>query len=1032
MRLPIGASRAQQLELWFNILYIANQFERAGGDSRRKGPRRLVQTMFRSGEKRRKLEKSAPEKESMRIDPSGWRTRLDDDIIAHRRATGEWRDRTIADRLDEICRSDPDRRLVVDGVRAFSASAIRNTALRLCRLIAERGVKRGEVVSFQLPNWHEAILIDLACAYGGFVSNPIVPIYRDAEVSFIVANARSRLVFVPEIFRSFDYAAMTDRLRRQWPNLLDVIFVRPERASLPSFAAFMDRASDIATERPDPNDVKAIMYTSGTTGPAKGVLHTHNTLGAEIDNFAARLGLGATDVILMASPLTHITGYLYGLMLPITLGAPVILMDTWTAASAAALIERHNVTFTIGATPFLQELARHSRDYRRPFPSLRSFPTGGAPVPPEAIREANRSFANCVSFRIYGSTEAPTVTLGAPNPAHEELAATTEGFVVGHDAQLVGDDGLVVGDGEEGEIVTRGPEVSVGYADWSQNADAFDAEGFFHTGDLARRTPEGCLIITGRKKDLIIRGGENLSPKEIEDVLHTHPAIREAAVVAMPHQRLGETACAFVTLRNKADFRFDDMTALLQASGLAKQKYPERLEIVESLPYTIAGKVRKNVLRDEIRARIVNEQGAAERRPVRKTRVESARLTRQALLKAALRVVARYGYKKSSVSRITQAAGVAQGTLYSYFETHEQLLAELVPAEGANLVAALKRATENALDYFDYEARIFLAFAAYLSKSPNLLRVLTESEIAAPKSHAEYMRAIQELQLEALHRAQKTGEIRPQSDRAFRAIAEILAGARSHIAIGLGDRHGNRVFRHDQLPLWVADTYAKFVKNGLGGISPTSPDRRLAVPLRRTKAGGEADMRTHLLEASARLIYEVGFAGANVLAVTKAANVAIATFYAYFGSRQEFFEDLLTHVRRQMLAHVAEAVHGSDSFIDLERRGFEAFFDHVWRNPWYIRIETEAALWAPAAYLRHFHDLADRYIASMRRSRSRGELKAYEDHELPVLAFTMMAARHYLANRFVLDNPKAHRLPAWVGDAYMRFAAQGLSNDARQ
>jgi non-ribosomal peptide synthetase component E (peptide arylation enzyme) len=199
------------------------------------------------------------------------------------------------------------------------------------------------------------------------------------------------------------------------------------------------------------------------------------------------------------------------------------------------------------------------------------------------------------------------VALGVTDPAKEDLAATTEGYVVGHDIRLLGTDGRPVAEGEEGEVVSQGPENCVGYANWADNAEAFDTDGYFHTGDLARMTPEGCLVITGRKKDLIIRGGENLSPKEVEDVLHAHPAVREAAVVAMPHVRLGETGCAVVTLRPGAEFGFGDMIALLEAAGLARQKYPERLEIVESLPYTVAGKVRKNVLRDEIKARIGQE-----------------------------------------------------------------------------------------------------------------------------------------------------------------------------------------------------------------------------------------------------------------------------------------------------------------------------------------------------------------------------------------------------------------------------------------
>jgi acyl-CoA synthetase (AMP-forming)/AMP-acid ligase II len=543
----------------------------------------------------------------LKIDPGGWRTRLSDEVIARYRAEGIWDDQTIADRLDAVAARDPGKPLLVDGVRTLSAAELRSEAIRLSRLIADRGVRAGEVVSFQLPNWHETVIVDLACAYGGFVSNPIVPIYRDAEVAFIVGNAKSRLLFIPSTFRGFDHLAMIERLRSGWPSLLDFIVVRPDRPVRQSFQDMMAEEPRSLPARPDPNAVKLLMYTSGTTGPAKAVLHTHNTLGAEISNFINWMKLESDDVILMASPLTHITGYLYGLMLPITLGARFILMDVWNAAAAADLVERHGVTFTLGATPFLQELARVARDEGRPFPSLRYFPTGGAPVSPEVIHDAKRSFAKAIAFRIYGSTEAPTIALGVPDPERQDLAATTEGFVIGHEVRLVDDDGAVVPEGEEGEVVTRGPEICVGYAEWSQNDEAFDREGFFRTGDLARMTPEGCMVVTGRKKDIIIRGGENLSPKEIEDVLYMHPAIREAAVVAMPHRRLGETACAFVTLHSGARFDFAMMIDLFRTSGLAKQKYPERLEIVDELPHTSAGKVRKNVLREQIARQIAQE-----------------------------------------------------------------------------------------------------------------------------------------------------------------------------------------------------------------------------------------------------------------------------------------------------------------------------------------------------------------------------------------------------------------------------------------
>jgi cyclohexanecarboxylate-CoA ligase len=552
--------------------------------------------------------KSATE-EGVERDPSGWTTRLTETATKFR-AAGHWRDRTIAHHLDALVAERPEQPLFIETSRIYTAAQTRADARRLAGILARRGLKRGDVVSFQLPNWYEAALVELACAYGGFVCNPIVTIYRDAEVDFIIKDSGCRVFFIPEQFRNFSYRDMVNRLRAGWSNVADIMVVRSS-AGADGFEQLMEEEpSDLGTP-PDPNHVKLIMYTSGTTNRAKGVLHTHNTIATEIANFAGWLKLAHDDVVLMPSPLGHITGYLYGIQLPVTLGIPVVLMETWDVGQAIELIEGHNVSFTIGATPFLQELTSVCLERGNRLPSMRYFPTGGAPVPPEVVYAADRAFDRCIVFRLYGSTEAPTVTLGVVDPNERRLRAETEGYVVGHEIKLVDINEEPVPPGVEGEILTRGPEVCVGYALAEQNHDAFDRDGYFRTGDLAIQTPEGCLTITGRKKDIIIRGGENLSPKEIEDVLYAHPAIREAAVVAMPHERLGETCCAFVTLKPDADFDFDAMLAILKKSGLAKQKYPERLEIVQSLPYTAAGKIRKNLLRDQIAGKIRQERAQA-------------------------------------------------------------------------------------------------------------------------------------------------------------------------------------------------------------------------------------------------------------------------------------------------------------------------------------------------------------------------------------------------------------------------------------
>jgi len=544
----------------------------------------------------------------VRDDVSGWKTRLTDVVIAENTASGIWRNKTLADLLDAQLARDPDQILIVQGDVQLSARDIDTQARALAGALQQRGLAAGDVISFQLPNWPEAVVVDVAAAMLGLVCNPIIPIYRDAEVAYILKDAGTKVFFIPTEFRNFDYVAMIERHRSELPDLAQIVTVRGAASGCVTFDDLLGEGESAAFERPtvDPNAVKLIMYTSGTTGRPKGVLHSHNSIDTENQAISAFLGLDDRDVILMPSPVTHITGYLYGIQLPIVLGAPAVLMEMWNAEAAADLIDRHGVTFTIAATVFLQELTDFARLNGRPLPSLRYFPCGGAPVPPEIIYNAHKAFARCVCARCYGSTEAPTVTLGVASRDQEQLGAATEGLVVGHEIMLVDNNGAPVPVGAEGEIITRGPEMCLGYADPAHN-EAFDEDGYFHTGDLAVMTADDCLVITGRSKDLIIRGGENLSPREVEDALHEHPAVYEAAVVAMPHARLGETGCAYVILEEGASLSFDEMVAALDKTGMAKQKYPERLEIIDAFPRTPAGKIRKNVLRDMIAEKIAAE-----------------------------------------------------------------------------------------------------------------------------------------------------------------------------------------------------------------------------------------------------------------------------------------------------------------------------------------------------------------------------------------------------------------------------------------
>jgi acyl-CoA synthetase (AMP-forming)/AMP-acid ligase II len=332
---------------------------------------------------------------------------------------------------------------------------------------------------------------------------------------------------------------------------------------------------------------------------------------AEINAVMRYWQISAQDVILMPSPVTHITGYLYALELAFAAGAKAVLMEQWNARDAISLIQAHGASMTVGATPFLFELVAEVERQRTTLSSMRLFASGGAPVPPEVIRRASEALPSCSVTRVYGSSEAPTVTLGVIAPEECMLGATTDGRIVNHDVLIIDPtSGVVSTEGTEGEIVTRGPEVMLGYTDWAETENSFDPDDYFHTGDLGLLSHGEFITITGRLKDLIIRGGENISARDVEDVLHQHPAIRDVAVVAMPHARLGETPCAFVELAVGKTLEMAEVIIFLEQSRIAKQKFPERVEIVDALPRTASGKILKHVLRSRAKDFV-----PAERRP---------------------------------------------------------------------------------------------------------------------------------------------------------------------------------------------------------------------------------------------------------------------------------------------------------------------------------------------------------------------------------------------------------------------------------
>lgn len=506
-------------------------------------------------------------------------------------SAGLWSTETLADALTRAAAETPERVLLVDGDTALTAATLHASATRLARAMQAR-MAQGSVVSFMLPNWHEAAVIYLAATMAGMVANPILPSLRDHDLRFILADCGARMIFIPDQFRRFDYAAMLGRVTGAMDHPLEVVVVRGEAGGFTGYAALLDGAPDGYAQLPAINadDVRMVMYTSGTTGRPKGVLHTHNSLHALLRQIGQHWLVEPGDTFLVPSPVSHIGGSIYAFEAPLLLGSRAVLMDTWDALEAGRLMLAERVTHMAGATPFLQMLLEAARAADTRLPDLKVFICGGASVPPALIREACGYFAKARVTRVYGSTEVPVTTVGSLEMRGMDEAAETDGKPGIAEVVL----------GPAGEICAHGPQMLVGYLHPEDEATAFDHAGFYRTGDQGAFTATGHLVVTGRIKDLIIRNGENIAPKEIEDLLLDHPAIAEVAIVGIPDARTGEKAVAVIVPANGAAPDVAALAQFLSGLGVAKFKYPEQVELREALPRNEAGKVLKHVLRSEM------------------------------------------------------------------------------------------------------------------------------------------------------------------------------------------------------------------------------------------------------------------------------------------------------------------------------------------------------------------------------------------------------------------------------------------------
>jgi len=462
------------------------------------------------------------------------------------------------------------------------------------------------VVACQLPNWWQFTITYLACSRIGAVMNPLMHIFRERELSFMLKHGEAKVFIIPQTFRGFDYEKMVSDLKPSLPHLQHVVVVDGKGTN--SFEALLSgpewekdpqAATLLKQHRPGPDDVTQLIYTSGTTGEPKGVMHTANTTMANIIPYAERLHLNAQDVVLMASPMAHQTGFMYGLMMPIMLKSSAVILDVWEPLRAIDLIRQEGATFTMASTPFLSDLAKNVQESGKAVPTLRTFLCAGAPIPGPLVEQA-RSVLGTKIVSAWGMTENGAVTLIELNDP-DERAFTTDGLPLkGVDLKVVDIDGSELPADQPGKLYVRSCSNFGGYLKRPQLNNT-DADGWFDTGDLARIDAQGYVRITGRSKDVIIRGGENIPVVEIESLLYRHPAIAMAAIVAYPDERLGERACAVVVLKPGQSLDLPSLVDYLKEQKVATQYIPEKLVVRDAMPATPSGKIQKFKLRDMLR-----------------------------------------------------------------------------------------------------------------------------------------------------------------------------------------------------------------------------------------------------------------------------------------------------------------------------------------------------------------------------------------------------------------------------------------------
>lgn len=527
------------------------------------------------------------------------------------RQQGLWGDASLADYWQQTARAMPDKIAVVDNHGAsYTYSALDHAASCLANWMLAKGIESGDRIAFQLPGWCEFTVIYLACLKIGAVSVPLLPSWREAELVWVLNKCQAKMFFAPTLFKQTRPVDLILPLQNQLPQLQQIVGVdklAPATSSLSLSQIIADNTPLTTAITTHGDELAAVLFTSGTEGLPKGVMLTHNDILASERAYCARLNLTWQDVFMMPAPLGHATGFLHGVTAPFLIGARSVLLDIFTPDACLALLEQQRCTCMLGATPFVYDLLNLLEKQPADLSALRFFLCGGTTIPKKVARECQQRGIKLLS--VYGSTESsPHAVVNLDDPLSRFMH--TDGYAAaGVEIKVVDDARKILPPGCEGEEASRGPNVFMGYFDEPElTARALDEEGWYYSGDLCRMDETGYIKITGRKKDIIVRGGENISSREVEDILLQHPKIHDACVVAMPDERLGERSCAYVVLKAPHhSLSLEEVVAFFSRKRVAKYKYPEHIVVIEKLPRTASGKIQKFLLRKDIMRRLTQD-----------------------------------------------------------------------------------------------------------------------------------------------------------------------------------------------------------------------------------------------------------------------------------------------------------------------------------------------------------------------------------------------------------------------------------------